>query len=94
MHEAVPPTRNGTAYIGFCGSTGDALASMQILSFRFAALEQVGALYSFGQGTFGSLGLGHRRPALEPNLVTALDGIALSSVAVGQYIYIYIHIDM
>jgi hypothetical protein len=84
MHEAVAPSRSNRAFVGFCGSTGDAISSLQITSFRFAALEQAGSTYAFGDGVFGQLGLDDREARVEPNLITTLDGISVSSVATGM----------
>ena len=55
MQDAVAPRSDRTAYAGFCGSTGDAVSSLQVLSFRFTALEQDGAIYAWGQGTYAQV---------------------------------------
>ena len=53
------------------------------LLFRFAALEQTGSTYAFGDGAFGQLGFDDSEARIEPNLITALDGISVSCAASG-----------
>jgi len=55
-----------------------------VVSLRFKALEQEGAVYTWGSGTFGQLGLDDRASRLEPNLVTHLDGLTIASISVGK----------
>jgi len=55
MQDAVKPSPQKTAFVGFCGSTGDAISSLQVLSFRFTALEQEGSLYTWGHGTYAQV---------------------------------------
>ena len=84
LQDAVPPSEGHTAYMGFCASTGDAISSLQLTSLRYTALEQEGALYTWGQGTYAQLGLRDRRGRDQPNLVTSLDGIPLAAVSAGK----------
>ena len=69
---------------GFCAATGDAVSSVQVLSWRFRSLEQEGAVLAFGANALGQLGLNDRSSRARPNLLTALDGVVVVDAAAGQ----------
>jgi len=62
----------------------DVVQDCQVVSLRFKALEQEGAVYTWGSGTFAQLGLDDRASRREPNLVTHLDGLTIASLSVGK----------
>jgi hypothetical protein len=74
---------DGTAWVGFTASTGDAFSVFEIFSWSFLNLAQEGSVFAFGGNVKGQLGLGDTRDRRTGNLVASLDGFVMVDAAAG-----------
>lgn len=74
---------DGTAWMGFTASTGDAYSVHTIHSWNFVNLGQDGGVVSFGQNDYGQLGLSDTIDRPIANMLTLLDGIIVASASAG-----------
>jgi len=75
---------DGTAFVGFTGSTGDSYSVYEVTSWNFINLGQDGGLTAFGSNARVQLGLNDNVDRYLPNLVTSLDGVLIRDVKGGE----------
>eukprot|EP00960_Hanusia_phi_P045674 757383-Hanusia_phi.AAC.1 len=76
---------DGTAWIGFTSSTGDAYSVHEIISWNFQNFGQSGGMEAFGFNLYSQLGLGDTADKDLPNLVTTLDGVVIQDFSAGDH---------